>query len=365
MLVQYRLTYTCLKTSARPCDTAVDTIPDDMVSSRLPLIQSCFYRAYCIHCIASMSHSWCLRHMATHWPWRHHSPALPAHQGLWRRLFSGRRYAVYAISLRVNQHLLRQQHNQWHCQREPADTTGFLFEIYPRFHLPSEPLWCTTATTAGVLLPMQLTAQVSTAVAGSHRCMYLEKMLRRGGEGGGDSTGGAAASVVSRPAARRRQNRGDSAWAAARSAGPMPFAIASSAAGAAMSPSLEGSSLEPLERRSADSSSSADAHNNRARISCAAQQYNMQACMQVSHLLHAPPACRSFRPPSGAPLLLRRPWRRPRLGACGDRGLRRPVIFAGCCCDTAVADAGALTTAFAPVASSRRRRVAAVKLIPM
>jgi hypothetical protein len=115
--------------------------------------------------------------------------------------------------------------------------------------------------------------------------MYLEKMLRRGGDGGGDSTGGAATSVESQPVARRRPNSGDSAWAAASSAAPTLLVAKSSATGAVMLPSPEGSSLEPLERRSADNSSSADAHSNKVQMSCAGYQAQRAHLHATSHLM--------------------------------------------------------------------------------
>lgn len=151
--------------------------------------------------------------------------------------------------------------------------------------------------------------------------MYLEKMLRRGGDGGGDSFFGAAASTDSQPAARSRPNRGDSACATARSAGPMPLAVASFAAGAVMPPSPEGSSLEPLERRSADNSSSADAHKRKAQISFAAQQVphtNLHAHQSVctpQHLRAGPSGLRQGRCCCG--------------GCGGGRGWARAVT-AGC-----------------------------------
>ena len=51
---------------------------------------------------------------------------------------------------------------------------------------------------------------------------------------------------------------------------------------------------------------------------------------------------------------MRRLWRRPRLGACGDCGLRG-LSTVGCGCAAAVvAAAGALTTAVTPVAAAAR-----------
>jgi hypothetical protein len=51
---------------------------------------------------------------------------------------------------------------------------------------------------------------------------------------------------------------------------------------------------------------------------------------------------------------MRRLWRRPRLGACGDCGLRGLSTVVGCGCAATAVAAGALTTAVTPVAAAAR-----------